>query len=338
MKRERIGLKTNAGLCFAFLILSACAKDKTTDEYHQQKAEQQAALYQSISASYQQNNTFQGSYIGKLVNQNDGSSMGTIQIELWPEVTAVSTSDNTGMANQTVLKGKVTLTNKSVSEGMIGKAAYTSSDSSTTGHYEGSIPIIRGDGSNGTLSISGDIVSANTFQGQIYSSDHSGISATFNAVKTAGTNSNVSAPPIKEGSSLGDASTYVGQFKTTTGARDADNVGVRMVFKDNTKFEEKLFEQFIFLKKSTITLNFNLGDSILPSVVFKDAQIDTQNGRITAQTTYSGEVTTTVSLDCAKLKNDPKSNSWQCTYLSSLNGNAFTFQVAPQSSSDSKGN
>jgi len=318
------------GLLAVIAVIAGCGKDKTADEYHEQKVQRQVALFQSVS----------GTYRGALQNAKDGSSMGTIEIDLWPQNTIVSSSDNTTLSSQASLQGRVAIFNGIESNAVIQSAYYFSPDYDTNGVFNGtiSVPVSGVSGTtNVQLVVSGSI-HGSRFEGTINPTNKVGITGHFTADKNAPLPVDRNAPSKVGGLDSGDILQYSGTFDTplsqaskTSGA-DVDPVTAKITIrKAGVTVEENFLNNFMLQKTVSIQVTFSQGPVSIDGISFNSAEMDLQSGRIIAQSSYSGDVNALVSLDCVAvtIPGVIKNQGWNCTYLSNFNGVSHTFTVSP---------
>ncbi|HEY8279058.1 MAG TPA: hypothetical protein VIH99_05515, partial [Bdellovibrionota bacterium] len=149
-------------LLSAFTLFS-CSKDKTIEEYQQEQATEDLALYDSIK----------GEYRGLLVNQKTGQDMGLFEIDL----SAGFEPDGTGTSSRAALKGSVKLINNLQTTATIQSAKFYSPNKSENGSYNGTIAVpFRG--GIASLAINGAI-SNGTFTGTIAPNNIPGLTARF---------------------------------------------------------------------------------------------------------------------------------------------------------------
>src|ERR1700745_1260200 len=100
MKKSLMNLGSVLGLGTALVvgsIVAGCAKDRTTNDYHDEQEAKIVALYQSISGTYR-----------GMIAHADGSNPGVIEINLYPQQGPINSSDNAGMQSQAYLTGTAT--------------------------------------------------------------------------------------------------------------------------------------------------------------------------------------------------------------------------------------
>jgi hypothetical protein len=79
------------------VLLSACAKDKSVDDYQRDKLQKNLALYESVA----------GSYSGIVTSQESGDVMGAMELSLRAEVTPVDSKDGDTSVATPILVGSV---------------------------------------------------------------------------------------------------------------------------------------------------------------------------------------------------------------------------------------
>jgi len=309
--RDQYKIILLGGLISCFTMFG-CAKDKTADEARQQKVDRQLALYKSISAVYR----------GTLVNQNDGTSMGAIEIDFSPQNMTINSSDNTSTAAQVILQGKVTITNDSQSAAVIQTASYFSSDYSTNGSFSGNISIpIAANGSTpastALMVISGTINGGN-FNGQISLQNQVGIVASFNTVKDA------AASPVVVTSATGSSNStqiFSGFLQDLPGTSAL--MTIRKIVNSSS---ENFLNNFSLQKSVGLQLSFQVAGGSIDGVPFNSAQLDEQSGVIHAQSNYTGDVNAATTLDCLRKQLNGQL-AWHCVFTSNYNGLSHSFDA-----------
>ena len=293
-------------------LLFGCAKDKTADEARQQKVDRQLSVYKSVSAIYR----------GTLINQNDGTSMGAIEIDIAPQNITIKSSDNTSTAAQVILQGKVTITNDSQSAAVIQTASYFSSDYSTNGSFSGNISIpIAASGSTpastALMVISGSI-NGNSFNGQISLQNQVGIVARFNTVK------NAPITPVVMTSATGSPTStqvFSGPLQDLPGTSAL--MTIRKIVNSSS---ENFLNNFSLQKSVGLQLSFQVAGGSIDGVSFNSAQLDEQGGVIHAQSNYTGDVNAATTLDCLR-KQLNGLTAWHCIFSSNYNGLSHAFDA-----------
>jgi len=322
------------------LFVVGCAKDRTTNEAHQQLVADQYHLYQGIS----------GTYSGTIVNQKDGSPMGGLQVSLDAEINTINSSDGTTTTAQANLSGDVILSNEIESDVHIDTAYYFSNDNSNTGDVSGTIAMIRADISVVTMKIAGHITNGNQFTGTITTDNQPGITGVFNLKMNAPLNS---VPNPSSGKVGGPNTEEVlhGNFPMDTSAMHPPagappappstqsaptGVPATMTISDSaTTSNERFYNNFAQKKlvDVAIILDTPTTGGVPPetgaAITFDNAEYDNLTNSISLKTKTSGDVTTNQKLSCLPGKDASGVAGLSCTYKSDYNNATYAFFMSP---------
>jgi hypothetical protein len=318
-------------------VIAGC--DETADEYHQQKVEQQLALFQSISGTYQGVVTTNGTPCD-------------IAVELSPSVSPTNSSDGTTTVGISSLQGSVTLNCGTwTATEAIPTMEYSSPNNSQNGTFSGNFPVSVSSGlSSGApvtaqMSISGSI-SGNQMTGTIDIDSQTGFTGTFNATKNA-------APATAQGDTSGSVGgvtlrTYTGTYldECPPGTVSADSTGSTlgtMTFTMTTELLPQEDNNFYnnFSSKKVISIQFTTQEQVMgvddqkihtvvfDPIGFQNATLDTQNHRLDGSQNGVGSSGGAVTLNCKEVQIDVKTQGWNCTLIGLSSGASNTFTAAP---------
>jgi len=306
-------------LAASLLLVSGCGKDKTLDQYHQEKVTADLSRLQAIS----------GQYRGTIVNQRDNSSMGNLEIDLTASLVPTNSTNGTTNSSLAVLQGGLTLINAFQSTAALQSAQYYSDDNSDHGTFSGTIVIPTAKSGNATLSISGTIA-GNTITGIITPSDRSGPSGTFTATKGAPFPHN-GQPQTNPGSTDGTL-VYVGSYKDTIcDGRNHDsnlcrgNNGIVNVRMGVNLTAPTVAETFLnnFVDQKTVGVQLSFGDQAIASL--PNAELDQKVGTLRFKDFIQGSISSLVTLMC-----QTTNATNHCTFTSGSFGATYTFDLTQQ--------
>jgi hypothetical protein len=192
-------IKILSGILLAILVVG-CAKDRTLDEYGQDRLNQNLAHFRAI----------EGTWVGTGTNQQTGAGIDAISLELKASMNAKPSSDGYTTSAQATMHGTVSIGDRSASA-PISNVVYLNSENADSGTFAADVTIsnMNGPGNTGLMQIQGNI-SGDTFTGQIYSSTSSVYTISFTAhrsTQAVGQSLSTGAP-----SPLTDIRTFVGSY------------------------------------------------------------------------------------------------------------------------------
>lgn len=317
------------------LLLAAC--DKTADEYHQQKVEQQLALYQQIS----------GVYRGTI--QTQGVTLGDIEVQLDSAVGQTTLPDGTQSAGQAALEVHVTIFNAKTSNVQMQNGYCFAQSNSGDCQFSASTTVALGGGVTGKLTIAGT-VSGDQVSGLIKVDDTSGVTGDFKAVKNASFPSAQGSTAGHLASGANSISKFVGSYQDQNcleGALDkADPASKSVCTVDVVLTSESVadddaqsfYNNFSDVHMMSVQLSQSEtvlmpdGDSTVVSsqpVALQAVQWNSRNGTLHGQQSNVGTNQATVSLDCEQVQVSSTAQGWQCTYTNNSYGKSISFLATP---------
>lgn len=287
--------KKFAVLVLCGVLLSACAEDKTVDEYQRERLQQNLALYQAVS----------GRYTGKVNSTLDKSPLGAMEIELRSETVV-----NSGGSGESSIGTPILVTNiRFLDQNVIALSAHNSFYDPNTGAFSAQIQIKRSEiGETQVVSISGTLVS-DVLSGQISAVDYIGFGGSFSLIKNG--------PPLLSFApdsrpDQGDVDQGARRVQTYTGVTRflaGPEKPVQIVVLQPLRGTSEDFLDLITPVK-TVQVSFNYSQSL--HIQYSNAIFDIEQGLLTGRTsvtvneqiqpfTLECQITTDKQLNCRHL-------------------------------------
>ena len=294
----------------AVLTVASCAGDKDQIAYNQQQEAIVQAQYAAVN----------GSYAGPVVSQNDGLTMGALQLSVVANSTVINSSDNLGQQLQAVMT--VGLQYSGATSGTVGNAKGYFDPGSN--RFSAIIPITDEAGIARSITLDGTIQSGQ-FSGQVYMSGYPkfggsatlALNAPFSLSKSAYDQKSKRVAQLSS-----DNLTYVGSYPNPV---DGSTVNMSMTLTSSSTAQDQMLLR-VFNPSRMVAISLDMiAPRLIPPIQFAgplttindfDANNPGPAGSssvyISGQTTYNGY---SVTLACSKIPSRTGSSlpDLQCT-------------------------
>ncbi len=293
-----------------FLFAVGCAKDRTAESWQNEKVSEKLSQISAIS----------GSYSGNLVSEKNGTSLGSMTLQLSPDVRIQDNSDRTGTSLSPAVRATVTF-NGDARASVSFQGGFYNSD---TNYFKLITTIALDSGGTQKMEISGT-TTGDTIEGEMAALDFPDHGGKFTLSRGATVDSTM-------------ATTFANRieyFMHTRQVRMTDSHGnvqvetskVKMSIDSSyTTAEETFLGMFSPLRRSLVTLTFWSGDSLgreIP-ISFNETVYDDRTDSLKGKTIFNdgGEKYTT-SLECLREKR-VEVNGWNCRIWNDARGTILT--------------
>jgi hypothetical protein len=302
------------------VLLSACAKDKSVDDYQRDKLQKNLALYESVA----------GSYSGIVTSEESGDVMGAMELRLRAEVTPVDSKDGETSVATPILVGSVRFLDQNV----ISLSAPNGYYDPATGLYSADIKITRAGGNGGegggsggpgaqeteTVKITG-YIGGDALNGTVHALDYPGHGGRFQLVKNRGDSLQEQLRRARPGK--GRENGQLVAFSGTTYFRNVERPVHIVALRPSRGTAEDFLDLVNPVKKVQLSLNYSNSLQFL----FQNAIYDTRQGYIT------GELSVTVgsigdnTLQKMNIECSSFDNELRCSHVSSGLGQVATSEA-----------
>lgn len=298
-------------------LLSACAKDKSVDDYQRDKLQKNLALYQSVA----------GSYSGVVASQENGEVLGAMELSLRAEVTPVDSKDGETSVATPILVGSV----RFLDQNIISLSAPNGYYDPATGLYSADIKITRA-GSNGggegggaggpgaqeteTVKITGYITGDN-LAGSVHALDYPGHGGSFQLTKNRRESLQEQLRRARPGQ--GRESNQLVAFAGTTYFQKVQRPVHIVALRPNRGTAEDFLDLVNPVKKVQLSLNYSNSLAFL----FQNAVYDTRQDYITGElNVIANGFTQKMNIECSMVGEDLR-----CSHVSSGLGQVATSEA-----------
>lgn len=305
-----------------FALLSACAKDKSVDDYQRDKLQKNLALYQSVA----------GSYSGVVASQENGEVMGAMELSLRAEVTPVDSKDGETSVATPILVGSV----RFLDQNIISLSAPNGYYDPATGLYSADIKITRaGGGGNGgaeggaagpgaqeteTVKITG-YIGGDVITGSVHALDYPGHGGSFQLTK--GRRESLQEQLRRARPGQGRENDQLVAFSGTTYFQKAQRPVHIVALRPNRGTAEDFLDLVNPVKKVQLSLNYSNSLAFL----FQNAVYDTRQDYITGETTVvvkngPNQTVQKMNIECSTFEEEIR-----CSHISSGLGKVATTEA-----------
>lgn len=301
--------------CLILLLslgITGCAKDKTIDQYNQEKEAQAKAAADAVS----------GNYVGTLTNADSGASIGPIQISLHSQEVTTPANGNTSSIRQAKLAGSITIFGTNPSSVAIQDLSFFPTDNSISGSF----PVtVSGSGANKVTSnmyLSGTIT-GDGFVGTISQTSNFGITGKFETKKdgtmprSPGQGQAGSGSDSKEYVGTGDYNCSLPQKRTGT-CSTFIKMKIVLVVPTELGFYNAFSNEKLISIDLTLAPNDSRGQAVGGGnrMSFASATENFQSGHIDASIPGGSGTSSLVELHCDQtaLNAEQPKASWQCSF------------------------
>jgi hypothetical protein len=299
-------------------LLSACAKDKSVDDYQRDKLQKNLALYQSVA----------GSYSGVVTSQENGDVLGAMELSLRAEVTPVDSKDGETAVATPILVGSV----RFLDQNIISLSAPNGYYDPATGLYSADIKITRagsgGEGGGGapgaqeteTVKITG-YIGGESLSGSVHALDYPGHGGSFQLTKNRRESLQEQLRRARPGQ--GRESDQLVAFAGTTYFQKTQRPVHIVALRPNRGTAEDFLDLVNPVKKVQLSLNYSNSLAFL----FQNAVFDTRQDYITGETTVTvkngpNQTVQKMNIECSMIDEDLR-----CSHISSGLGQVATSEA-----------
>ena len=299
------------------LLVSACAKDKSLDDWKREKLEQELAKLPS------------GTFSGTVLGANE-RIIGPLSLTLMPTTKVTSSPGNYKTDEQAMLEGSILFgnefqTNVSFTDG---------SFNSTSGSFKFTVPLDQRNGRRWVMSLSGTIT-GDRLTGRIGTEGNQALSGQMVLVRDAVLPTET-ALGLRVGMA-GGTDPLTETYEGSTVFYDRTRRSVELVIMNNTTmFEENFLNRFLSSKPVQVTLRVKRSTDSVMNIMFADASWNKSSGALIGQSvmSYSDGWKAELALNCRSLDTRAIPKSLSCEYVSSSNGEVLTFTVTEKATND----
>jgi hypothetical protein len=270
-------------LAVAALVLSACGKDKTLDEYQRERLQENLSVYQSVA----------GSYTGIVQSTQSHKSLGAMQIDLRAETKV----DGSPSGSDSALGKPTLVTNvRFLDETVISFSASSSYYDQDTGAYNAQITILRESGEGETIALSGFIRNGQ-ISGEIATTNFPGYGGSFVLQKDGKPLGELGKARKPDDLNTNSPTRQLASYDGVTTFSDGSKKQVRIVALTPVRGTAEDFLDIISPRKQ-VQLSFNYSQSL--NLLFSSAIFDLKQGQLTGKLylKQGGEITQQMNLEC----------------------------------------
>jgi hypothetical protein len=283
--------------------LLGCAKDQTLQDWRQSKVDEQLSKIQSVS----------GVYRGNISAKSDGSPLGSVELELQPDVKIGSSSDGLTTEGHAGLKGRLLIDGQNKAIVIFNEGWYDATQKT----FQLSATIDQKNGQPAQIEIAGT-VSGDTVVGRVEAFGYPEAGGSFSVKR------DLPMPVVPASLRLSGDTVPASQvsvyssnvrFSGSTTAVPVDLV----LLEHKTTNEQEMLDLFFPIK--TIDVSLNLGEG--RTVFFQNAEWDRGAGTLLGvfQGTQATSGARYAALSCNRLEDI---NAWNCSYTNHQRKTLFT--------------
>ena len=298
------------------LTLASCAKDRTLEDYRDEKVAEEVAKIKAVA----------GGYNGTLYSHKTGGVLGPVFIDVEPDTTVGTSTDGLYQEQHVGLKSTVTFIGQ-----QMGVLTFSGAYDSVNSSFKLVTTLTTRRATQQELSLGGAFANGQ-LSGEIEATGYPGDSGFFTLSRA--TSSTPSSPPGTEGSQGEDPPVQLFGGNTN----DVHSTALKLILLTHQIGSDQAFlDNFLPVKTVDLTLDFGNG---LVQVFFKNAVWDLQRGMIEGQsngysstTAPGGAIAYEIDLTCRQrtITNPDKTQdlAWLCQYVSDKQGLLFTTLLSP---------
>ena len=305
-------------LAVCLIIVPSCAKDRTLQEYRDEKVAQELAKIKAVA----------GGYSGVLYSRKTGGPLGPVYVDIEPDTTIGNSTDNLYQEQHVGIKSVVTF----IGQGM-GLLSFNGAYDSTNTSFKLVTTLKTRRGTPQEMELAGAFGN-DQLTGEIEATGYPTEAGYFTLVR--GSAENIQPGPGAEGSQGEDPPVQV--FEGNSQPVEDTSTDLKLVVITHQIGSDQAFlDNFLPVKTVDLTLNFAGG---LAQVFFKNAVWDLQRGILEGQSQGSsnpsepgGGSNYELDLSCHQraviLKDNTKAMGWFCQYVSDRRGLIFSTILKP---------